>query len=66
MPAMARAGRTSIAYTATGIDLAHHPLPDNCRKRVTYFNDSDEFMTDRSVEPGIPADDLEIGIANTR
>jgi hypothetical protein len=65
--AMSRITRhASIAFAATGVDLTDNPLPNHLRMRVACLNDSDELMTDRSVESGIAAHDLEIRVADSR
>jgi hypothetical protein len=55
---------TSVTLTASDIYLADYTLSEKFRCRIARFDDSYEFVADRSFESGIPANDLEIGIAD--
>jgi len=57
------AGTTQIAITAACIYLTNNTTTDE-RAITAVFNNSDEFMTNRSIEPRIPTRDLEIRVAN--
>lgn len=58
-------GTTQIATSASGVDLSHHAL-SNQLASAALFNDSDELVSDRSIEPRIPARDFQIRVANAR
>src|SRR6185436_7601957 len=59
------AGTTQFAITAARIYLTNNATTDE-RAITAVFNHSDEFMTNRSIEPRIPTRDFEIRIADAR
>jgi hypothetical protein len=60
------AGAAQIAFAAACIDLTYYALPDQMWRIVARLDHTDKLVTDRSVEPGITAHDLEIRVANSR
>jgi len=59
------AGTTQIAITAARVYLTNNATTDQCAVSAV-FNNADEFMTNRSIEPRISTRDLEIRVANAR
>src|ERR1700741_4100431 len=59
------AGPAQLAITAARIYLTNNTTTDECTFGAV-FHHADEFVTDRSIEPCIPACDLEVGVADAR
>jgi hypothetical protein len=57
-------GTAQLTFSTSGINLSDNSATYG-RAFSRLFDNAYELMTNRSVKPGIPARDLEVGIANT-
>ena len=64
MPRIAR--QAFFANAAARVDFADDAFADQVRRVRRFFDDADEFVSDRARKSGVTAHDFEIGIADSR